>query len=98
MVDIKKAQDDLKALGLAVDRSGTRLTGALHRNGPLYQGPPFSIDIEDGKWRVILGVHSARWGRISYFKEFDDAVEFVTKVYSELPDSLADGWTPNLSA
>lgn len=96
MVTLTSVKKELSELGLAVENNAGMIEGALYKEGVFFKGPPFSIDYKDDQWRVILGMHLAKWGRINFFENLADALEFIKTVYLELPDFLANGWKPNL--
>src|SRR5699024_7739549 len=95
MVSPEQAVEEIRAFGLSADLRGTRLAGATSKNGNLYQGSAFAIEHKGDEWEARLIGHLFSWGRVNRFRTLDDAVNFVKKVYSELPDFLADGWKPN---
>lgn len=97
MVTLQDAKEELVGFGLVVEGHERRIDGALSKDGIFFKGPSFSVDQKNDQWRVILGSHLAKWGRIIYFAELVDAVAFLKRVYSELPDRISHGWKPNLA-
>lgn len=95
MVTTDTAKQELVEFGLVVEGDDARLDGAIEKQGMFFLGPSFSLEQDDGEWKVVLGSHLAKWGRKLYFEELSDAISFLKEVYSDLPEDMADEWEPN---